>query len=454
MGLFSALGAGLGLAGSLFSSNKQEKAAKRAAQMAQFNPWDVQGAFGGGVNFDRKTNAVNMTASPEQQAMYNQLGGMASGFLGGQGFGQPFVDYANTGIAGQMPGLFNQSQMASMQMPTGAANSFMGGSGMREAMAMQGAGGFLGEAMGSPAMFGVQDPYTMQALNQGFRDYNTPGAGSYQDVYDQRLGMLRDAAAPFEQRAFNNLNQNLFDTGRLESSGGGLQTEAFARGLGQADTQRSLDAMGFAEGLWQRDMNNVLQQRQLGANMVGTGFGGMSAGTNANLMNRQLAGYLGSNLMGQAQNFGQDTFNTAAGMSDLVNSRAMQRLSTAQNLLGFGGTMQQQNFNTGLGFLGSQQNIDNQIRNLATMGGNFGTQQAQAGANAGQFGIQAAQNNFGNALAGFGMGMFDYGMSRPQVQPTPLPAIPSMSSPDFSTGGMFDSLKGTWTNASSGGWGG
>jgi hypothetical protein len=268
------------------------------------------------------------------------------------------------------------------------------------------------------------------AMNQGFRNFNTPDAGSYQDVYDQRLGMLRDAAQPFEQRQFNNLQQNLFDTGRMGSTGGGLQTEAFARGLGQADTQRNIDAMGFAEGLWQRDMNNVMNNRQLGLGMVGQGFGGMSAGSNAMLGNRQLAGNLGLNFLNQAQGFGQGAFQTSAGMSDLINNRALQRLGSAQQMLGFGSSQNLQNINTGLGMLGAQQNMDTQLRNLLAMGGQFGGQQANAGANAGQFMVQGAQNNFGDFLAGMGGGMMDgsfklpsFGSTKPAPAPTNEPGF-------------------------------
>jgi len=147
MGLLSLGGAALGLAGSIFSSKKKSDAAKDAARAAQFNPWDVQGAFGGSATFDKATGQVTMNASPEQQAYYNQLNNLGSGFLGGDGFGNQFTSFAGNQIAGQMPGLFNQSQQAAAQLPYGAAGQFMGNTGSREALAMQGAGGLLGEAM-------------------------------------------------------------------------------------------------------------------------------------------------------------------------------------------------------------------------------------------------------------------------------------------------------------------
>lgn len=78
------------------------------------------------------------------------------------------------------------------------------------------------------------------ALAQAFGGLQgQPGSDQYRQ---QTLDLLRQEAAPFEQRAYNANNQNLFNTGRLGTTGGGIQTEAFARGLGQADLQRQLQA--------------------------------------------------------------------------------------------------------------------------------------------------------------------------------------------------------------------
>jgi hypothetical protein len=76
-------------------------------------------------------------------------------------------------------------------------------------------------------------------LSSAFGLYNQPSSDQYRQ---QTLDLLRQQAAPFEQRAFNANQQNLFGTGRLGTTGGGLQTEAFARGLGQADLARQLQA--------------------------------------------------------------------------------------------------------------------------------------------------------------------------------------------------------------------
>jgi hypothetical protein len=114
---------------------------------------------------------------------------------------------------------------------------------------------------------------------------------NFNQVRDDTLGLLRDQARPFEQRAFNNLQNDQFATGRLGTSGGGMQTEAFARGLAQADTSRQLSAIGEARNVQQNEdsllqsafgrfaqtagMANDLTQQRFGNSMLlnETGFG-------------------------------------------------------------------------------------------------------------------------------------------------------------------------------------
>lgn len=68
MGLFSGIA---GLLGGIFSSKDQEKAYKRAAQMAQFNPYNVTNPLGSATF---SGGALSTTLSPEFQAqLQNQL---------------------------------------------------------------------------------------------------------------------------------------------------------------------------------------------------------------------------------------------------------------------------------------------------------------------------------------------------------------------------------------------
>lgn len=66
------------------------------------------------------------------------------------------------------------------------------------------------------------------------------------DIYNSTLGRLREEAAPEEERMTQTHNQRLFNTGQFGTTGGAMQTEAFAKGLGQADIGRQLAAGGEA----------------------------------------------------------------------------------------------------------------------------------------------------------------------------------------------------------------
>jgi hypothetical protein len=85
------------------------------------------------------------------------------------------------------------------------------------------------------------------------------------------LDLLRQQAQPFENRAFNNLQSNLFSTGRIGSTGGGLQTEAFARGLGQADLSRQTQALGLEDQLLSSAFNRFGQTTGLANDLAGAG---------------------------------------------------------------------------------------------------------------------------------------------------------------------------------------
>ena len=79
----------------------------------------------------------------------------------------------------------------------------------------------------------------MQNLGMGMFGGGVPGQGmaydmygmgrsafgerpqSYQSVADQQLAQMRAASAPYEERAGLALQQNLFNTGRLGTRGGG-----------------------------------------------------------------------------------------------------------------------------------------------------------------------------------------------------------------------------------------
>mgnify|MGYP006292639787 CR=1 FL=1 len=164
-------------------------------------------------------------------------------------------------------------------------------------------------------------------------------------------------------------------------------------------------------------MQNTLEQRQLGLGMFGQGMQG-------NINAQGLYGQVGGNLLNSAQNFAGGAFNAGMAGNQLQSQRALQRLQNAQNLFGFGQAAQSQDFNTALGFLSANQNMQNALQQWTALGINAGGNQAQAGANAGRFGMAGARNNLGDFIGGVGAGMMDGSFK--------LPDFGGGGSPDYS----------------------
>jgi hypothetical protein len=74
-----------------------------------------------------------------------------------------------------------------------------------------------------------------------------------------RLGILRQLAAPEEQRASNQLTDRLFASGRLGGTGGGIEQEAMARAQSAADLQRQLASQDWAATRAQNRFQGALQ---------------------------------------------------------------------------------------------------------------------------------------------------------------------------------------------------
>lgn len=136
------------------------------------------------------------------------------------------------------------------------------------------------------AMFGGAAGMGMGGLGRAFSDLmGRSGAGNFDSVYGDTLSRLRTQAQPFEDRAFQQLQQNLFGTGRMGTTGGGLQTEAFARGLGQADLDRQLQAggeartqMGLDDTLLGNAFSRFSDTSRLFGDQITQGFGFNQAG--------------------------------------------------------------------------------------------------------------------------------------------------------------------------------
>jgi hypothetical protein len=227
----------------------------------------------------------------------------------------------------------------------------------------------------SPGLAPQIEPTALNATTQGLSLLNIPP-----EVLGQnRLNVLREQAQPFEQRAFQDLQENLFSTGRIGTSGGGLQTEAFARGLAQADLDRQLSAE-----------DQALRLRQSAIDQTGAGIAGLGEGRAQRGLFDTLA---------------TSGLNRTGFASDLSARRAFDRFNLAN--LTFDAQQKQidDNLNRGLSALGGVtglQGIFNQ--NLANA---LGIEQARAGqanamTNAMIGAPQGGDALMGGALASFG----------------------------------------------------
>lgn len=252
------------------------------------------------------------------------------------------------------------------------------------------------------ADFGINQAFGFQQGANAFADrrfgqaegfFNEAAGGGSEAARARTLDLLRQQAAPFEDRAFTSLLDNQFATGRLGSSGGALQTEAFARGLGQADLSRQLAA---------NQEGRNFQQNALG---LAAGFQG--AGTGART--------LGDSLLGNA--FGR--FGNLAGLSaDVEGQRFGQQLTGQQNLfnqlgsvftqqLGLAGTQRQfqtQDISNVLRLFGAGNNLQNIPLNFLNAAGNFETARSNAelGIGTSQLGVQrgGTSDAFASAFGG------------------------------------------------------
>lgn len=344
---------------------------------------------------DRLTGQVGAYGNALSNADYNiENMGSTAGLLARQGIGDIGGAYggfqsalANTGVDPRLLG--NQGMMSLLGQGTdiNAANrgiaSMFGGQSAGAAGMIQGAG--------ADALAGLQGP------------------DQYRDVRDQQLSLLREQAQPFEERQFNQLQQNLFNTGRLGSSGGALQTEAFARGLGQADTSRALQANQFAADLQNQGFNQYISQ-------LGAGTTALNQSTDARsralqgMLNAEggFRGLLGSagQFEGLAQGGNQTMFNNQI-------SRAGQRMAAAESLFGFGRGVSNDLFGRMSQGAGLMSGMGQDARLMMALGGNIGGQQAAAGSSVANALLSNSGSGVGDFFANLGGSMINNGAMDP-----------------------------------------
>jgi len=218
---------------------------------------------------------------------------------------------------------------------------------------------------------------------------------TYDQAYGNTLNTLRAQAQPEEARAFAGLTDNLFATGRLGSTGGALQTEAFARGLGQADLSRQLAATNMAQQAQQNQLGLAVGQSGLGTSLAAQGNNNMAALSNA-MQGMFGAGFQGSSLQDQLLNsafgrFGQTTqlaadlnqarFARSMYGNETLYNRAQNMLGTQINLAGLPASLQAAQLGNVSAALQGQSGIQSQL--LQMFGAGLSAEQAAANARVG-----------------------------------------------------------------------
>jgi hypothetical protein len=411
-------GGALSAAGSLFGS--KPKAPK-------FNPYSISGSMLGNSVFDKKKKTLTLTPGAELAGFNKQLTDLASQY-GGNSPTQGYQDFAMGQVQGQIPGLFDGALGAS-QVDANSFNQYMQqmGGAAGNVGGLAGQAGQMGMGMFGPESVGAQMSQGMFGAGMGLMGEQ---AQDYRDVEANRLQMLEQAAAPYEQRAGHALQQNLFNTGRIGTRGGGQNIQDFATGLGRAQTQRALDAQGFAEQLYGRDQQAALARNQMGYGMMNAGLGGQQNQYN-----------IGGNLMGQAGNlygmqggmFG-NMFQGAQGFNQLTNDRAQQRLQNAQGIFGFGNQLGQQDITTMMGAQSGYLQNAQQLQEQGALGAKIGSAGMQGGSTPGQtspFG--SFLQGMGGAVAQMQPGMFGFGGGGQAPMPTSIQGAynPTFAAPTY-----------------------
>lgn len=313
---------------------------------------------------------------------------------------------------GSFEGLFEEFARSSQgNFITGGNIQNAANQGIPGLLALSGQAGSLASLAGNQA-FGL----AQNGFQRGLQDQLFSGASAtagrlnqgFDGIRDETLALLRAQAQPFETRQFQGLQDTQFAQGIGGSSGGALQTEAFARGLGQADITRQLAASGEA-----RATQSSLQS----------------------LLGAQLGG--GQGLASLENSLMQDAFNRFGATSSLAGD-----LNT--NIFNRGGAMQQQ----GMQALGGQQALLGMLMSLGNFGANLGAQDANTrlGALGGQ---SQAIGNFGaggdDVMASF---LASLGSSIFSQDSTPFGGAPSSTQQVFTqNSGMNTSSLGGTTSA-------
>ena len=334
-------------------------------------------------------NTIADNANFSDGLRINDAGSSAIGFNASLGNLNPAFDgltalatqgIGQAGLAGITPEI--QQAFNNQQAAFGA--QINGDFGTLDALA-QGTGqqfGFANQAAADLSLNGFQRGL-QDAAFAGANSLIDNAAVSSQDASAEALQLLRDQARLSEDRQFQDLQENLFATGRLGTSGGALQTEAFARGLAEADNDRQILALQEGRNAGTFDLNQAAglagvgaEQAALEDQLLNSAFNRFSTTTanGINLSDTAVARQFDINNFntGQATN----AFGSAVNFQTLTPALQQAQLDFALSALGGQETLNDQSLNN----LAANQNQQILINNALTGNATNATNLALGGA--------------------------------------------------------------------------
>jgi len=224
----AAAGAVISSAVAADSANKDREALKKSGNKLRdvtFSPKSIFGPGGLGVTFGEEGTDFELG---DFQDIFDMFGDASFGGLQG---GQDIQAASQEFLPGIFQGIGQAQQLSSEAFDRAGDLQFGGFQRGLQDMLFGGAGDTIGRL-----------------------------SGGFDDIQARTLDLLTQQAKPFEQRAFDNFQENQFGMGTLGSSGGALQTEAFARGLGQTNLSRQLASGDEARNVQQSFQQLLAQQ--------------------------------------------------------------------------------------------------------------------------------------------------------------------------------------------------
>lgn len=223
----------------------------------------VGGALSANATGNTSNDLASLLKSIQANGQLNQStltgpGGSSAGLTPGASGINSSIDLGSLGPA--FAGLTN--------FGTGAVNAASGMSGGLPSSVSGANTGVQGAIGGNPFQAGLANTAFSGAQQQA-----QLASQGFPDVYNSTLSNLRSNAAPNNLLAANQLQDSLFGTGRLGTTGGGLLATSFAKGLGQADASYQLQAQQMAQSAQQNALG-------LSQGLAGIGSGVSSLGEN------------------------------------------------------------------------------------------------------------------------------------------------------------------------------